>query len=289
MSILEKIDIADWHADFTAEQQQQAATALEQGHVVFFPQLAFTLGDNEQRFLSPDCTAKGVKNVKYDIHKQLLGGTAHSGDSFNALQHMIHRYATQTDQLVARLLTAYRPHIEQARTSYRPVQVYGRACSYLKNDSLLHVDAFPATPNHGKRILRVFSNVNPHGEDRVWRVGEPFADLVTRFAPQLKKYSALNEKILHWIKATRSVRSPYDHYMLQLHNTMKGDGNYQKNVSQTVLRLPPNSTWMVYTDLVSHAALNGQYVFEQTFHVPVSAMLNPSIAPLTVMQNQMGF
>jgi hypothetical protein len=42
---------------------------------------------------------------------------------------------------------------------------------------------------------------------------------------------------------------------------------------------------MVFTDVVSHAAMSGQYAFEQTFHLPVSVMRNPSRAPLRVLEN----
>ena len=35
--------------------------------------------------------------------------------------------------------------------------------TWRKDDTRLHVDSFPATPSGGRRILRVFSNVNPDG------------------------------------------------------------------------------------------------------------------------------
>jgi hypothetical protein len=43
----------------------------------------------------------------------------------------------------------------------------------------MHVDNFPSTPTRGKRILRVFTNVNPSGRARVWRMGEPFEQMAT--------------------------------------------------------------------------------------------------------------
>ena len=75
--------------------------------------------------------------------------------------------------LVATLFPRYAPYVQRARTSFRPQPAVGRNVSWRKDDSRLHVDAFPSRPNHGERILRVFSNVNP-AADRVWRVGEPF-------------------------------------------------------------------------------------------------------------------
>lgn len=37
--------------------------------------------------------------------------------------------------------------------------------------------------------------------------------------------------------------------------------------------LPSGSTWLTFTDQMKHAAVAGQYQFEQTFLLPVSAML----------------
>ena len=61
--------------------------------------------------------------------------------------------------------------------------------SWRADDRRLHVDAFPSRPNYGERILRVFTNVNPDGEPRVWRVGEPFEAVARRFLPRAKPYS----------------------------------------------------------------------------------------------------
>ena len=36
-------------------------------------------------------------------------------------------------------------------------------------------------PVQGRRLLRVFCNVNPRGEPRVWELGEPFDAVVQRF------------------------------------------------------------------------------------------------------------
>ena len=45
---------------------------------------------------------------------------------------------------------------------------------------------FPSRPNHGERILRVFCNVNPRGDDRVWRVGETFESMARRLLPRVR-------------------------------------------------------------------------------------------------------
>ncbi|MGL6028266.1 MAG: Kdo hydroxylase family protein, partial [Legionella sp.] len=130
------------------------------------------------------------------------------------------------------------------------------------------------------RILRVFCNINPDNQPRVWHVGEPFADVLKQFAPRIRPYSKLCAHVLKLVKTTKTLRSPYDHYMLHLHDSMKRDDHYQAHVNKTQIDFPALSSWIVYTDHVSHAALSGQHLLEQTFYLPVDKMANPSHSPL---------
>ncbi len=82
---------------------------------------------------------------------------------------MIARFAACAGELVAALFPRYAPYVKRARTSYRPQPAVGRDVSWRKDDSRLHVDAFPSRPNRGERILRVFSNVNPARGSRLAR------------------------------------------------------------------------------------------------------------------------
>ena len=87
----------------------------------------------------------------------------------------------------------------------------------------MHVDAFPSRPNYGERILRVFTNVNPDGAPRVWRVGEPFEDMAKRFLPRIKPQMPGAAWLMNLLHVTKSPRSEYDHLMLHLHDAMKAD------------------------------------------------------------------
>ncbi len=84
------------------------------------------------------------------------------------------RFSDSTAALVDNLLPAYRGRVQLARTSFRPAEIAGRATTWRKDDTRLHIDSFPATPVQGRRILRVFTNVNPVGRPRSWRVGGDF-------------------------------------------------------------------------------------------------------------------
>ena len=76
--------------------------------------------------------------------------------------------------------------------------------------------------------------------------------------------------------------------MLGIHDHMKADQSYQSQVPQTQLAIPPRTTWACYTDSVSHAAMSGQFAFEQTFYLPVNAMKDPQRSPLRVLERLVG-
>lgn len=274
-----------WNHTFSLTNQQSAMQNLEQGQIIYFPQLAFVLNNEEQRFLSPDYADPKAKNISYHAQMKKLWGVRNPDDSqYQQMKNMLDRYSQYAFGLIKNLFPSYVPHLTVARTSYRPVQITGRITSPRKDDKRLHVDAFPSAPNQGKRILRVFTNVNPHGEDRVWRIGEPFEEVAKQFLPQINKPIPGAAAVLRALKITKSYRTAYDHYMLRMHDTMKADNFYQNNAGQQEIRFPPGSSWIVQTDHVSHAAMTGQYLLEQTFSLPVHAMQNEDLAPLRILE-----
>src|SRR6185369_8341176 len=101
-----------------------------------------------------------------------LKGVAGDESVQSHVTDIVSRFASQATQLVHALFPAYAPHLRAAPTSLRPKSVSDRKQSVRADDKRLHVDAFPSRPNYGERILRVFTNINPDGEPRVWRVGE---------------------------------------------------------------------------------------------------------------------
>lgn len=260
--------------------KHKAMSALESGKVVYFPTYFFALRGEEQQLLSEKILDPKHKNISYDYRRQHLAGLTSSSSVESVMQEFMHRFAEFSKQLIDTVLPQYSKAIQWGRTSYRPAEIKGRKTSKRKDDTRLHVDSFSATPVNGLRIFRVFCNINPNGEPRVWHVGEPFSKVLATFAPRLPPHSKTRAKVLKLIKATKTLRSAYDHYMLHLHDTMKLDDDYQQKLSKHRIDFPPQSTWLVFTDHVSHAALSGQFLLEQTFYLPVTAMENPAISPL---------
>jgi hypothetical protein len=260
---------------------------LETGDVLFLPDLRFAVEPAEALLFTPSILGSS-KNASYDPASGRLGGTTATGQDAETLRRFIHRFSESAASLVDRLLPTYRGRIVRRRASFRPAEIAGRQSSWRKDDTRLHVDSFPATPSGGRRILRVFSNVNPEGRARAWRLGDDFEAVARRFAPQLRAPLPGMGHLLALVRVTKTPRSAYDALMLQLHDCMKGDEAFQKESPQSRVDLPAGSTWLAFTDQVSHAATAGQYQLEQTFLLPVDAMGEPERSPLRVLERIKG-
>lgn len=277
----------DWSVAFSPAEQEAAITAVESSGVVIFPRLSFEFLEAEKPLFERVQVDRGAKNVSYNAAGE-IGGVSPELQSDPALGTMLKRYAEYAQDLLNRLLPHYASRLENGKVSFRPAEVAGRKTSWRKDDTRLHVDAFPSNPTLGCRIVRVFSNVNPEGAPRVWRVGEPFETVAARFLPKLKRPLPGSASLLNALGVTKRRRSEYDYLMLQLHDAMKADLEYQATCPKTELSFQPGSTWVVCTDQVSHAALSGRFMLEQTMTLPVEAMQKPERSPLRVLERLAG-
>ena len=261
--------------------------ALERGDVLFFPDLPFAIEPGESPIFSP-AILSSAKNASFDPATGRLGGTIAAGRDAETLRGFMHRFSESAAAFVGGLLPAYRDQLIRGRASFRPAEIAGRSTSWRKDDTRLHVDSFPATPSGGRRILRLFSNVNPQGRARAWRIGDDFEAVARRFAPSLRMPLPGSGTVLSLVRVTKTRRSPYDALMLQLHDRMKADEAFQARSPQTAIDFPAGSTWLAFTDHVSHAATAGQYQLEQTFLVPVQTMLDEHRSPLRILERLKG-
>ncbi|MBB5193277.1 hypothetical protein HNQ50_004031 [Silvimonas terrae] len=262
--------------------------AVEAGQVLFFPQGGFTVAEAEKRLLDPAIADPERKNISLDQANGKLHGVLGGADNENAVRELITRYFNTADNLVRALFPEYTGKLRTAPTSLRLHRVETRQTSWRKDDSRLHVDAFPSRPNYGERILRVFTNVNPNGEPRVWRVGEPFGDMAKRMLPRVPRQWPGSAALMAALKITKRPRSAYDHIMLHLHDAMKADLTYQKECPQETMAFPPGCIWVCFSDQASHAVMSGQFMMEQTYFLPARDMADPARAPLATLEKITG-
>ncbi|HSV03830.1 MAG TPA: Kdo hydroxylase family protein [Phenylobacterium sp.] len=264
----------------------RAMALLEHGHVLMLPDLAFETAGAEAVMYAATSEA-GVKNVSFNPATGELKGASLEGEPRQRLTGVVARYSDWAEALVRDLLPAYGKGLQKGRASFRP-RAADHNLSKRKDDRRLHIDAFPSQPVQGRRILRVFRNVNPAGEARNWRVGEPFADYAARFLPHGRPMAPGMGAILQALHVTKGRRTAYDALMLRLHDAAKDDDDYQAHGPRWEVDFPAGATWMCFTDCVVHAALGGRYAFEQTFYLPVAAMGDPAVSPLRTLEAMTG-
>jgi len=286
--VLLSLPIAAWHGPFDPALRARAIDALEAGRVLVLPHLPFLVTEAERDLLSPRILGGKRKNISLDPATKQLSNTSLDPAGNARLAALMDRFATGATGLIADLLPGYAGQLERARTSFRPAEIEGRAYSPRHDDRLLHVDAFPTRPMHGRRILRLFTNVAPDGAVREWRVGEPFQDFARVYYPRVRPPLPGSALIQRLLGLTKGRRTAYDHIMLGLHDAGKLDSAYQADGPKAAASFAGGTTWMCFTDQVLHAALSGHCALEQTFHLPVASMTYPERSPLRVLEKLAG-
>jgi hypothetical protein len=220
----------------------------------------------------------------------LLKGVDDNSPDRERMNAIMRDFSASVAKFISQFLAPYAGKMKLDFASFRPLEEQGRDLSLHKRNDLLHVDAFPSRPTHGARILRVFANINP-SVGRVWNVGEPFHDFLPKLMQKKRigpSHSGVGRTLAHMaskIGLPVPDRSPYDEFMLYLHDWLKENADFQKNSPKQELTFPPGSAWMVYTDGVPHAAMSGQYALEQTFIIPREALVTPQVAPCQVLED----
>ena len=276
---------------------------LEEGNILFFPRTPIALADDDQDFLRTlEQTSSGLhKNLAYKPAVDRVSGADMKGADPAAaerLHRILREYSQKVTMFLEGFLLPYQSRWRLDYGSFRPQEEQGRDLPLRRRNDLMHTDAFPTRPTHGARILRFFNNLHPT-RTRDWITGEPFGALVPQFAPaqialpvrrgQTLQVTAKAATALGLGRAIPAVkRSPYDDFMMRFHNFLKENADYQAHGKRERSFFPSGSSWMVYTDMVPHAVLAGQYALEQTYLVAPEAMVLPACSPLGVLQAMTG-
>lgn len=274
------------------------AGQLERGNVLLLPSSSFALPEADLEFLLRQRQVSSAyhKNIAYrPLAGRLTGYETAERTDAEQLKAILQNFSQQATRFVKRTLAPYGDRIRLDFASFRPIEEQGRANRKRARNDLLHTDAFPTRPTNGDRILRFFVNVNP-SVSRVWITSETFGPLAERYGRAAGLDStarAARSRIAHAARELGRtlglvVRSPYDRFMMRFHNWLKENDEFQQSCPKLRWQFAPGAVWMVYTDMVSHAVLSGQYAVEQTFFVSRGAMLDPALSPAGVLERLCG-
>ena len=276
---------------------------LEAGEILHFPETPVPIPAGDLEFLlGQHQTGSALhKNIAYKpVRDELSGVDVKSTNQaeLDQLRAVMRRYSASVAAFLKDFLAPYGERWVLDYASFRPIEEQGRDLALRKRNDMLHTDAFPTRPTRGRRILRFFHNIHPT-RTRDWIVSEPFARVVGAFAPgrlaipHADGPAANAAKRLAQAVGLASVvpqlkRTPYDQFMMDLHNAMKENAEFQRDCPKESLNFAPGSSWMVYTETVPHAVLAGQYALEQTFLIDPSAMVTPESAPVAILEKMAG-
>jgi hypothetical protein len=93
---------------------------------------------------------------------------------------------------------------------------------------------------------------------------------------------------LQALRVAKSLRSEHDHLMLQLHDGMKSDPDYQQNAPQETVPFVAGSVWVCFSDQTPHAVMSGQFMLEQTLHLSAARQYNPDASLLAILSRLTG-
>jgi hypothetical protein len=286
--MIETLDITGWNGPFPELARAHAVGRLESGAVLSFPQLRFALSEAEQALVRAAGSDGASKNISLDPTTGACKGSALEGEARERLAAMLERFGQDAMRLVLGIAPGYGSGLVRGRTSFRPVEIAGRQSSWRQDDKRLHVDAFPTRPLRGRRILRVFANIDLDGTPRRWRVGPDFESYAKRFLPGLPRQIPGQARLLNLLGITRTRRSRYDEVMLFLHDAAKRDLAWQREADAEEVSFAAGTAWAVFTDQVPHAALAGRNALEQTFYVEPDVLARPEATPLAVLERLCG-
>ncbi len=285
------------------EHARSYCRELERGEILLFAHPPFPLGKQDVEFLLAHRQEESAlhKNISYRPTQDELRGMPDELDGdFDRMREIMRRYSQAVAEFLGRFLLPYRDRFVLDYASFRPLEEQGRALPLRKRNDLLHVDSFPSRPTGGKRILRVFTNVNPTAA-RVWNTGPPFAEFGPAYAPEadLPRFATAGASATRPLKkmVARALgeagfpvreRSAYDEFMLHFHDWLKENREFQEQALRTRHEFPPGTTWLVFTDGVAHAVVSGQFALEQSFLIPREALVDPDSAPISVLEKLSG-
>lgn len=274
------------------------AGQLERGNVLLFSPGAFRIPEADREFLlrQRQSSAGYHKNIAYrPVEGRLTGVQISSREGAARLEAILRDFSREAARFVREVLAPYGDGIRLDFASFRPIEEQGRPSRQRARNDLLHTDAFPTRPTNGDRILRLFVNLNPSAP-RVWITSETFGPLARRYGRDAGLDGVARSARSGVFRSLRgfgrqlglTVRSPYDRFMMGFHNWLKENDAFQRGAVKSRWEFAPGDVWMVYTDMVSHAVLSGQFAIEQTFLVSRHALLDPALSPAGVLERLCG-
>lgn len=281
----------------SSSSQKALAERLERGELIYFPICPFPLpAEPDRTFLREQRLSPfGHKNISLDPATGRVSGAVEQGEAQGQrLADILMKFSQQVSGWLKELLPGYAPGCQLDRATLRSEEEATRQLRHTARNDLLHIDAFPNRPSWGRRILRIFANINL-SEPRVWVTSEPFGALLRRHGEAAGLpgkgpgwLGHLGQGMLQLFRPGAVRRSVYDAFMLRFHDYLKLDDAFQERGPKHLWVLAPGSAWMAFTDGCSHCELRGRWALEHSYFIDPDVLVLPDQAPAAQLARRCG-
>jgi len=289
---------------FDAATPQDVEDAMERAEVVFWQRCPIELpSEGDLEFMRTGLPRElQVKNISYHPESNSIPRFEADPAVRDRIERILRTHGQRVEAFLRRITPDYVPGWTLGTTSFRSIEEQGRKLKPRSSNELVHIDAGAYGATNGARILRFFVNIHPT-RDRVWGTKGGFGALLGRHrelveaakggrdrvaldkGPLDRLYSGMVTALSKVYPLFQVVdSSPYDRSMRRIHNYMKENSAFRDSrEGYQEIHFPPLSSWMVFTDGISHSVLSGQHALVTTVLIPLANARNPALAPFNVL------
>ena len=289
---------------FDSASPVEIEDAMERSEVVFFERCPVELpSDADLEFMRTGLPRElQVKNISYHPESDSIPRFEAAPDVRERIERILRAHGQRVEALLRRATPDFVPGWTLGTTSFRSIEEQGRKLKPRSSNELVHIDAGAYGATNGARILRFFVNIHPT-RDRVWGTKGGFGALLERHrelveaakgghgrvvlekGPIDRLYSGMVTALSKVYPLFQVIdSSPYDRSMRRIHNYMKENPAFRDSrEGYQEIHFPPLSSWMVFTDGISHSVLTGQHALVTTVLIPLANARNPALAPFNVL------
>lgn len=277
----------------TIVETQISAEALERYELQVLPDCPFSLpmGDDLSFLLAQKSTTSASKDISFDPSNGRLSGLSRQGqEARTRLAEILGRFSSGVRHWLQNSIPEYAAGLTSDRVSLRSREEATRVSRLRARNDLLHIDHFPTRPSFGRRILRVYVNIDPT-DAHVWSVSERFPELLARLAARnrisarsIEQWTSPTQSMVRQFTGKKPNRTAYDALMVRLHDFLKENQGFQMKAVRKVHTFQPGATWALFADGLAHAQLRGRFALEHSFFVDLDCLVNPDASPLALLQ-----
>jgi hypothetical protein len=271
---------------------------LECGEIVYFPACPFPLAEGlDREFLRQQKLGNSLhKNISFDpVTGRTSGYRTISPEQESRLRALLVDFSVTATAWLAQWLPRYAGSWTLDRVHFRPEEEALRILREVARNELLHLDAFPTRPARGRRILRLFVNLNDH-EPQTWVTSDTFGPLLQRYGRDVglpanveaRWPRRLQQGLLGLIQSHRRQRTVYDRFMLRFHHFLKRHQEFQEKGPKRFWTFAPGSAWLLFTDGLSHGELRGQYALDHSYFISPESLALPDQSPAAILERACG-